>query len=218
VFCFLFVNPNSNVWKVTLTTVDPRTWYTENPTSINQLIGIPTNIPTGQFELLLNLPDEYPALAPRPEYSIQLANLNLWEPLTGFNKLNFVVTVSATLGTTPYTGTQVFQPVGATQTQVTQTQVTQTQPTQTQVTQTQATQTQVTQTQVTQTQVTQTQVTQTQPTQTQVTQTQATQTQVTQTQATQQFTQSQTNLNIATGTQSAFLLNPSIPFQFRRRI
>lgn len=55
---------------------------------------IPRNLPGGKYELLLNLPDPYPSLAQRPEYSIRLANKNLWEEKTGFNKLNHTVQIS----------------------------------------------------------------------------------------------------------------------------
>jgi len=38
--------------------------------------------------VLLHLPDEYASIAARPEYSIRLANNDVWEANTGYNKLN----------------------------------------------------------------------------------------------------------------------------------
>lgn len=55
---------------------------------------LPTGTPPGRYELLLALPDSYAEIAHRPEYSIRLANENCWEPATGYNKLNFELTVA----------------------------------------------------------------------------------------------------------------------------
>lgn len=54
---------------------------------------IPANVPPGQYELLLNLPDAYASLANRPAYSIRLANEGLWETGTGFNRLQHRLTI-----------------------------------------------------------------------------------------------------------------------------
>ncbi len=68
--------------------VDPRTWLPGNQIhSIVQTISLPANIPPGDYDLLLHLADPYPALTNRPEYAIRLANENLWEATTGFNRL-----------------------------------------------------------------------------------------------------------------------------------
>ncbi len=72
---------------------DPRLWLAGTTTTITQTITLPTNIPTGTYALLLNLPDPMSALNTRPEYSIQLANVNTWEASTGFNNLLRTVTI-----------------------------------------------------------------------------------------------------------------------------
>ena len=51
-------------------------------------------VPAGTYELLLSLPDPLSALGNRPEYAIQLANTDLWDPTTGFNDLQRIVTVT----------------------------------------------------------------------------------------------------------------------------
>ena len=63
---------------------DPRTW--EGTLTIAESINI-SALPVGTYEAYLNLPDSNPALALRPEYSIQFANDNVWEASTGYNKL-----------------------------------------------------------------------------------------------------------------------------------
>ncbi|MDF2456455.1 MAG: hypothetical protein K0R51_2448 [Cytophagaceae bacterium] len=67
---------------------DPRTW--EGTFSIVESINI-SSLPVGTYEAYLNLPDSNPALALRPEYSIQFANENVWEASTGYNKLSQTV-------------------------------------------------------------------------------------------------------------------------------
>ena len=56
--------------------------------NLEQTFVLPPKINPGNYELLLNLPDKYPALSKRPEYSIQLANQDCWESKTGYNKLH----------------------------------------------------------------------------------------------------------------------------------
>lgn len=74
---------------------DPRFWLAGNTIyTVSQTISLPVNLPNGDYESLLNLPDPAPALHSRPEYSIRLANSGLWEADTGYNKLLHTVTVS----------------------------------------------------------------------------------------------------------------------------
>ena len=54
---------------------------------------IPYNITKGKYELLLNLPDPYPSIHNRPEYSIRLANKYVWEAKTGYNTLNHILVI-----------------------------------------------------------------------------------------------------------------------------
>jgi len=70
---------------------DPRTW--ETSVSITQSLDI-SDLPTGTYDSYLHLPDADPVLALRPEYSVQLANTNVWEAATGYNKLSQSVSIS----------------------------------------------------------------------------------------------------------------------------
>jgi hypothetical protein len=73
-------------------TPDIRKWFSG---SIKLASSITTTaaMPKGAYDLLLSLPDKYTTIAARPEYAIRLANQDVWEQNTGFNKLNAVVTI-----------------------------------------------------------------------------------------------------------------------------
>lgn len=71
---------------------DPRTWYS-GKISIEKTVVLPSSITPGEYELLLWLPDAYESIANRVEYAIRLANKDVWENNTGFNKLNATVVI-----------------------------------------------------------------------------------------------------------------------------
>ncbi|WP_052731023.1 DUF4832 domain-containing protein [Spirosoma radiotolerans] len=56
-------------------------------------LQLPAAVKAGRYELLLHLPDSYRSLAQNPAYSIRLANTDLWEVHTGYNKLKQILTV-----------------------------------------------------------------------------------------------------------------------------
>ncbi len=67
---------------------DPRRWLPRRKAyTLNITQALPPDLPTGTYDLLLNLPDPAPTLYGRPEYSIRFANKGTWEASTGFNKL-----------------------------------------------------------------------------------------------------------------------------------
>ncbi|MDJ0634721.1 MAG: DUF4832 domain-containing protein [Xenococcaceae cyanobacterium MO_188.B29] len=66
---------------------DPRTWLPGQQQVINLTSKIKLNMPTGEYQVFLNLPDSSPRLRDRPEYSIRLANQDVWEESTGYNSL-----------------------------------------------------------------------------------------------------------------------------------
>lgn len=90
--------------------LDPRYWLRENG-EMDLSIGVPTqSLSPGRYEVLLNLPDTSTRLRDRPEYSIRLANLNMWEPGSGFNKLGFSLEVLSP-GSTLHRPGRMFKPV-----------------------------------------------------------------------------------------------------------
>ncbi len=98
------------LWHVDLTD-DPRTWFAGDEThTIEQAFCLPPDLPFGNYALLLHLPDPEPALVDRPEYAIQLANQNVWEPATGFNSLLHQIVVNSGANQTACAGETCFQP------------------------------------------------------------------------------------------------------------
>jgi hypothetical protein len=86
-------NGSGALYRFTLP-VDPRFWLGGATHVLTSAVTLPGAIEPGSYQLLLNLPDPEPALRPRPEYSVRLANAGTWEPATGFNKLLATLTVT----------------------------------------------------------------------------------------------------------------------------
>jgi hypothetical protein len=72
---------------------DVRKWYSGD-NKVTETIKIPSDLPAGDYEMLLSLPDAYASIAARPEFSIRLANNDVWEAATGYNKLNHNIKVN----------------------------------------------------------------------------------------------------------------------------
>lgn len=70
-----------------LTKENPQFWLPGQKTTINITINTPSTLPSGIYEVFLNLPDPSKKLSHQPEYSIRLANEDTWEENTGFNSL-----------------------------------------------------------------------------------------------------------------------------------
>ncbi len=87
-----------------------RMWMPDTSNKVNIVGGIPSNMPPGEYQVLLNLPDPTSRLYNRPEYSIRLANQNVWEASTGYNSLLRTVVVEPNAGGDTYSGTQFFKP------------------------------------------------------------------------------------------------------------
>ena len=66
--------------------VDPRYWFANRTVNIEKVLAIPGDA-TGKCTLYLNLPDPKPTLHDNPLFSIRLANDNVWEETTGYNKI-----------------------------------------------------------------------------------------------------------------------------------
>lgn len=60
---------------------------------LNESVSL-SGIPAGQYELFLKIEDSHETLSDRPEYSIQLANSDAWEPTEGLNKLSHTLTIN----------------------------------------------------------------------------------------------------------------------------
>lgn len=99
---------SKEVYKVKLD-VEPRLWKPLVETEIEAVIGIPQDMPNGQYELYLNMPDPEETLYTNPDYSVRFANANVWEETTGFNKLGVTIQVAPENKTEPYSGNLTFK-------------------------------------------------------------------------------------------------------------
>jgi len=84
---------NNDEFKIALNS-DVRLWEAGTVSTINETVILPNDIYDGEYELFLHLPDGRASLANNPAYAIQLANSNIWESNSGYNKLNTTVNVS----------------------------------------------------------------------------------------------------------------------------
>ena len=78
---------------------DPRYWTPLSIIEISTSLGIPQDMPEGDYELYLNLPDPAPSIYDNPAYSIRLANMNVWDSTTGYNNLLHMVKVGSKIST-----------------------------------------------------------------------------------------------------------------------
>lgn len=73
--------------------------------------SIPASVKSGKYEVILNLPDPYPSIHDRPEYSIRLANEEVWEEKTGYNKLLCSVTIKKGRAVKSYKENSMFKKI-----------------------------------------------------------------------------------------------------------
>ena len=66
---------------------DPRYWMPGETVTVDQTLTLPSGI-SGEVTLWLNLPDPCETLRNNPLYSIRLANKDVWDEETGYNKLH----------------------------------------------------------------------------------------------------------------------------------
>ena len=66
---------------------DPRYWMAGESVTVDQTLTLPSGI-SGEVTLWLNLPDPCKNLRNNPLYSIRLANKDVWDEETGYNKLH----------------------------------------------------------------------------------------------------------------------------------
>lgn len=71
---------------------DPRHWLPDlGVIELPIQITLPEDMPSGEYDVLLHLPDSTPSLYGNPAYSIRFANEDVWESETG---LNYLVTTT----------------------------------------------------------------------------------------------------------------------------
>ena len=71
-----------------------RKWVSGEASLSPQTVTLPSEMPSGIYKLALWLPDYYPNLRSRPDYSIRFANRAIWDAAKGYNVLFDAVTIS----------------------------------------------------------------------------------------------------------------------------
>jgi len=99
---------SAEAYKVNLG-IDPRLWKPTLESSIDTVMGIPDDMPVGEYELFLNMPDPEVTLYGKPAYSIRLANQNVWDETTGYNRLNINIQVGTAVKGDVYSGSLFFE-------------------------------------------------------------------------------------------------------------
>jgi hypothetical protein len=85
---------------------DARRWLPGTNHLLSAQLALPPDLPAGNYELLLNLPDPAPSLYGMIPYSVRLANSDaltdsgtalgsVWEPATGYHQLRQTLTINA---------------------------------------------------------------------------------------------------------------------------
>jgi len=83
----VLINEDTSEVFIAETNEDPRFWRPETLSEVKLSLGIPKDMPEGGYYLHLNLPDPEPLLYSNPDFSVQLANKDVWDPKTGYNNL-----------------------------------------------------------------------------------------------------------------------------------
>ncbi|MDR0542753.1 MAG: DUF4832 domain-containing protein [Dysgonamonadaceae bacterium] len=89
--------------------VEPRSWRPNIESALEAKVGIPQNMPLGDYQLYLNLPDAAATLHDNPAYSVRFANNKVWEAATGYNNLLMTVNVTSASGAAAYSGNLFFE-------------------------------------------------------------------------------------------------------------
>lgn len=69
---------------------DPRFWFAGGEYTISVEYVLPREMKNDEYGIYLNLPDPAPTLTNNAHFSIQLANKELWDAETGYNKIHTI--------------------------------------------------------------------------------------------------------------------------------
>ena len=97
---------------------EARRWLPGTNQIVSAQLSLPADLPLGNYDLLLNLPDPAPTLYGIIPYSVRLANSNalssagavlgdVWEATTGYHRLRQTLTINATATNNPPDGTEI---------------------------------------------------------------------------------------------------------------
>ncbi|MEC8278844.1 MAG: DUF4832 domain-containing protein, partial [Myxococcota bacterium] len=98
-------------WAILLDS-DPRLWVPQDEAwNIRQVIGLPLDIPSGEYRWLLTLPDPTPTLQGLSGYSIQLSNETIWDSDRQLHDLGQPLVINAESAASLYGGDNNFEAV-----------------------------------------------------------------------------------------------------------
>ena len=83
---FVLIDGNGNRTVYRLENMDPRYWFAGETVVIDRVIKLPINA-SGKCTLYLNLPAPEETIHDNPLFSVRLANDNIWDKKTGYNKI-----------------------------------------------------------------------------------------------------------------------------------
>lgn len=98
-------------YRVKVADADPRFWEPGSTHVVQAFPCLPADMPAGNYDLLLNLPDPEPAIHDRAEFSIHVANLYTYENVTGYNSLLHSLHVTPDANPSACNGGVVFEPI-----------------------------------------------------------------------------------------------------------
>jgi hypothetical protein len=84
---YLVFDNGTDRYNIELTNIDVRKWVSGSIVLSPQTVTLPKNMAPGTYKLALWLPDAFAKLQSRPEYSVRLANNNVWDATKGYNVL-----------------------------------------------------------------------------------------------------------------------------------
>jgi hypothetical protein len=87
---FIVFDDGKNRYDLPLGDVDVRLWMAGENT-LDASFALPADMPKGVYTVALWLPDIAQSLRAVPDYSVRLANLNMWDAQNGYNKLGEVI-------------------------------------------------------------------------------------------------------------------------------
>ncbi|RYY53110.1 MAG: DUF4832 domain-containing protein [Chitinophagaceae bacterium] len=79
-------------YKITLK-ANPQAW-SPGAHKVDELVSLPSGLPSGRYALLLVLPDAAESISSRAEYSVLFANEKMNEKLTGYNDLRNIIRIN----------------------------------------------------------------------------------------------------------------------------
>jgi len=88
---------------------DIRFWPIGDTIHLHIQAGLPTNFEYGNYDYFLKLPDGNTKLNDRPKYSIRMANIDMWDSITGYNLLGHTLNVDSSNIINTYFGGNYFK-------------------------------------------------------------------------------------------------------------